>query len=203
MYFAPTGVHSDNGAGMLAELGDGNYYLESFKPDYVFEFRISLDDLVIEDDVRLTPANGMRIPFEPMIHDNDGSGMEAIMVLSPINDDNAHQTCEVWSSTWIGDRSTVLSNEEEIVANEFALHQNYPNPFNPETTIKFSIPNTQDVNLSVYNMLGQRVVTLYSGELQGGNHIAKWHAGDIASGVYIYKLTSSNKTLTQKMLLLK
>jgi len=203
MYFDPTGVHSDNGAGMLAEHGDGNYYHEAFNPDYVFEFRISLDDLVIEDDVRLTPANGMRIPFEPMIHDNDGSGMEAIMVLSPINNDNAHQTCEVWSSTWIGDRSTVLSNEEEIVANEFALHQNYPNPFNPETTIKFSIPNTQDVNLSVYNMLGQRVVTLYSGELQGGNHIAKWHAGDIASGVYIYKLTSSNKTLTQKMLLLK
>ena len=115
----------------------------------------------------------------------------------------AHQTCEVWSSTWIGTQSTVLSAEEEIIANEFALHQNYPNPFNPETTIKFSIPNTQDVNLSVYNMLGQRVVTLFSGELQGGSHIAKWHAGDIASGVYIYKLTSSNKTITQKMLLLK
>ena len=52
-------------------------------------------------------------------------------------------------------------------------------------------------------MLGQRVVTLFNGELQGGSHIAKWHAGDIASGVYIYKLTSSNKTITQKMLLLK
>ena len=97
----------------------------------------------------------------------------------------------------------MLSSQEEIVANEFALHQNYPNPFNPETTIKFSVPNTQDVNLSVYNMLGQKVVTLFSGELQGGSHIAKRHAGDIASGVYIYKLTSSNNTITQKMLLLK
>ena len=89
-------------------------------------------------------------------------------------------------------------NDEDIVVNEFALHQNYPNPFNPETTIKFSIPNKQDVDLSVYNMLGQRVVTLFNGELQGGNHIAKWHAGNIASGVYIYKLSSSNKTITQK-----
>ena len=203
MYFDPIGVHSDNGAGMLAEHGDGNYFHEAFNPDYVFEFRISLDDIVIDDDVRFTPANGMRIPFEPMIHDNDGSGMEAILVLSPTNNDNAHQTCEVWSSTWVGDRLTVMSNDEEIVANEFALHQNYPNPFNPETTIKFSIPNTDDVNLSVYNMLGQRVVTLYSGELQAGRHITKWHAGDIASGVYIYRLTSRNKTLTQKMLLLK
>jgi len=203
MYFLPDGAYSDNGAGMLAENGDGNYHHEVFNPDYVLEFRISLDDLVIDDDVRFTPANGMRIPIEPMVHDNDGEGWEGLLVMSPTNNDNAHSTCEVWSSTWVGDRSTVMSNGEEIVANEFALHQNYPNPFNPETTIKFSIPNTQDVNLSVYNMLGQRVVTLYSGELQGGNHIAKWHAGDIASGVYIYKLTSSNKTLTQKMLLLK
>ena len=203
MYFLPDGAYSDNGAGMLAENGDGNYFHETYNPDYAFEFRISLDDLLIDDDVRLTPANGMRTPFEPMIHDNDGDGWEGQLVLSPTNDDMAHQTCEVWSSTWIGTQSTVLRSEEEIVANEFALHQNYPNPFNPETTIKFSIPNTQDVNLSVYNMLGQRVVTLFSGELQGGSHIAKWHAGDIASGVYIYKLTSSNKTITQKMLLLK
>ncbi|MEL1236871.1 MAG: T9SS type A sorting domain-containing protein, partial [Candidatus Neomarinimicrobiota bacterium] len=203
MYFLPNGAFSDNGAGLLAENGDGNYFHETYNPDYAFEFRISLDEILIEDDVRLTPANGMRTPFEPMIHDNDGDGWEGQLVLSPTNDDMAHQTCEVWSSTWIGTQSTVLSAEEEIVANEFALHQNYPNPFNPETTIKFSIPSTQDVNLSVYNMLGQRVVTLFNGELQGGSHIAKWHAGDIASGVYIYKLTSSNKTITQKMLLLK
>ena len=203
MYFLPDGAYSDNGAGTLAEHGDGNYFHEAYNPDYAFEFRISLDDILIDDDVRLTPTNGMRTPFEPMIHDNDGNGWEGQLVLSSLNDDMAHQTCEVWSNTWIGTQSTMLSSEKEIVANEFALHQNYPNPFNPETTIKFSIPNTQDVNLSVYNMLGQKVVTLFSGELQGGSHIAKWHAGDIASGVYIYKLTSSNKTITQKMLLLK
>ena len=91
----------------------------------------------------------MRTPFEPMIHDNDGNGWEGQLVLSSLNDDMAHQTCEVWSNTWIGTQSTMLSSEKEIIANEFALHQNYPNPFNPETTIKFSIPNTQDVNLSV------------------------------------------------------
>ena len=203
MYFLPDGAYSDNGAGTLAEHGDGNYFHETYDPDYAFEFRISLDDILIDDDVRLTPANGMRTPFEPMIHDNDGNGWEGQLVLSSLNDDMAHQTCEVWSNTWIGTQSTMLSSQEEIVANEFALHQNYPNPFNPETTIKFSIPNTQDVNLSVYNMLGQKVVTLFNGELQGGSHIAKWHAGDIASGVYIYKLSSSNKTITQKMLLLK
>ena len=203
IYFDPAGVNSDNGAGMLAEHGDGNYYHEAFNPDYVFEFRISLDDIVIEDDSRLTPTNGMRIPFEPMIHDNDGDGMEAIMVLSAINDDNAHQTCEVWSNTWIGDQSTMVSTDKDIVVNEFALHQNYPNPFNPQTTIKFSLPDAQRVNLSVYNMLGQQVLTLVDRELPAGYHTAKWYAGNIASGVYIYKLTSNGKTLTQKMLLMK
>ena len=203
IYFLPDGAYSDNGAGTLAEHGDGNYFHETYNPDYALEFRISLDDILIDDDVRLTPTNGMRTPFEPMIHDNDGNGWEGQLVLSSLNDDLAHSTCEVWSNTWIGTQLTMLNSEEEIVANEFALHQNYPNPFNPETTIKFSVPSTQDVNLSVYNMLGQKVVTLFSGELQGGSHIARWYAGDIASGVYIYKLSSSNKTITQKMLLLK
>jgi len=50
----------------------------------------------------------MRTPFEPMVYDNDGAGLEAIMVLSPTNDDNAHLTCEVWSNTWIG--STYTTN---------------------------------------------------------------------------------------------
>ena len=203
MYFLPDGAYSDNGAGMLAEHADGNYYHEVFNPDYVFEFRISLDDILIDDDVRLTPANGMRTPFEPMIHDNDGDGWEGQLVLSATNDDMAHQTCEVWSNTWIGDQATMVSTDEDIVVNEFALHQNYPNPFNPQTTIKFSLPEAQLVNLSVFNMLGQQVMTLVDRELPAGYHTAKWFAGDIASGVYIYKLTSGNKSLTQKMLLMK
>jgi len=203
MYFNPDGAHSDNGGGMLAEHGDGNYYHEVFNPDYVFEFRISLDDILLEDDSRLMPANGMRIPFEPMIHDNDGNGLEGIMVLSKDNNDNAHQTCEVWSNTWIGNQATMVSTDEDILVNEFALHQNYPNPFNPQTTIKFSLPEAQRVNLSVYNMLGQQVLTLVDKELPAGYHTAKWYAGNIASGVYIYRLTSNGKSLTQKMLLMK
>ncbi len=203
MYFLPDGAYSDNGAGMLAENGDGNYHHEIYNPDYAFEFRISLDDILIDDDMRFSPVNGMRTPFEPMIHDNDGDGWEGQLVLSASNDDMAHQTCEVWSNTWVGDQATTVSTDEEIVVNEFALHQNYPNPFNPETTIKFSLPDAQRVNLSVYNMLGQQVLTLVDRELPAGYHTAKWFAGNIASGVYIYKLTSNGKTLTQKMLLMK
>ena len=58
IYFNSAGANSDNGAGVLASHGDGNYFHEIYNPDYVFEFRISLDDIVIDDDARLTPTNG-------------------------------------------------------------------------------------------------------------------------------------------------
>ena len=202
LYFTPEGANSDDGAGVLATHGDGNYYHEVFNPDYVFEFRISLDSILIEDDVRLIPANGTRTPFEPIIHDNDGGTWEGQLTLSPINDDNAHQTCEVWSNTWIGDQSTV-DIDKEVIANQFALFPNYPNPFNPVTTIGFSLPNAQQVSLSVYNLIGQEVVSLVNKELPAGYHTINWYAGSMASGVYLSRLTSGGKTITQKMLLLK
>ena len=102
-----------------------------------------------------------------MIHDNDGGTWEGQLTLSPINDDNAHQTCEVWSNTWIGDQSTV-DIDKEVIANQFALFPNYPNPFNPVTTIGFSLPNAQQVSLSVYNLIGQEVVSLVNKELPAG-----------------------------------
>jgi len=139
-----------------------------------------------------------------MVYDNDGDGLEAIMVLSPTNDDNAHQTCEVWSNTWIGDQSTPsLDMDEDIIANQFALFPNYPNPFNPVTTIGFSLPDAQQVTLSVYNLVGQQVVTLVNKELPAGYHAINWHAENMASGVYLSKLSSGGKTITQKMLLMK
>jgi len=204
MYFTPAGANSDDGAGVLAEHGDGNYFHEVFNPDYVFEFRILLDSILIDDDVRLVPANGTRTPFEPMIHDNDGGTWEGQLTLSTTNDDNAHSTCEVWSNTWIGDRSTLgIDGEGGLIPYEFALFNNYPNPFNPVTTIKFSIPEVQQVTLKIYNLMGREVVTLIDQELQPGYHTTKWNAGSMASGVYFYRLNSGNKSLKQKMILLK
>jgi len=202
LYFTPEGANSDNGEGVLASHGDGNYFHEVFNPDYVFEFRISLDSILIEDDVRLIPANGTRTPFEPMVYDNDGDGLEAIMVLSPTNDDNAHQTCEVWSNTWIGDQSTV-DIDKEVIANQFALFPNYPNPFNPSTNIEFTTPQTGHVKLIVYNILGAQITELINETLPMGHHQVVWNARRASSGVYFYKLETSNKIQTRKMILIK
>ncbi len=89
-----------------------------------------------------------------------------------------------------------------------SLGQNYPNPFNPETTISFSVPQSGDVTLAVYNIKGQKVKTLVSDTLEMGQHTATWKGTDnagksVSSGIYFYRLEADGKTATKKMLLLK
>ena len=92
----------------------------------------------------------------------------------------------------------------------FSLSQNYPNPFNPVTTINYQLPArsaggpiTNYIDLSIYNLLGQKVVTLVSKHQQAGTYQVEWDASGFASGVYIYRLQAEGKILNKKMLLLK
>ncbi len=90
----------------------------------------------------------------------------------------------------------------------YALDQNYPNPFNPSTTISYSLPAATHVTLEIYNVIGQRVITLVNETKGAGQWEVEWHSTDqsgnpVASGVYFYRLTTSDLTLSKKMLLLK
>ncbi len=93
---------------------------------------------------------------------------------------------------WIGDLPTKLS-----------LEQNYPNPFNPTTNIKFDLPAKSEVHLEVFDMLGRKVETIFSGTKTAGSHQVTFDARNLSSGVYIYRLSVNNKMLTKKMLLMK
>jgi len=91
---------------------------------------------------------------------------------------------------------------------EFSLSQNVPNPFNPSTGISFALPKDAKVNLSIYNVLGQHVVTLVDETMRAGNQTVSWDGLDasgsqVASGVYFYKLRAGDFSDTKKMLLLK
>ncbi len=86
---------------------------------------------------------------------------------------------------------------------DFTLSQNYPNPFNPTTTIAYTIPQSGMVNLSVYNLLGEKVVELVNEFQEVGARTVSFNASNLASGTYIYRLTSSNIVLTKKMILMK
>ncbi|MCK5052112.1 MAG: T9SS type A sorting domain-containing protein [Candidatus Cloacimonetes bacterium] len=101
------------------------------------------------------------------------------------------------------------SNVDDIIAtNTFSL-QNYPNPFNPETNINYSIPEEGKVELSIYNIKGQKVKTLVNETQVSGEHTVVWNGTNkqnkhVASGVYFYKLEiNDSKLLINKMLLLK
>jgi hypothetical protein len=84
------------------------------------------------------------------------------------------------------------------------LHPNAPNPFNPTTTISYSLPSSQTVNLSIYNVLGQEVATLINGEKQSaGEHRLTFNARNLSSGVYVYRLQTRQGNLSRKMMIMK
>ncbi len=91
----------------------------------------------------------------------------------------------------------------KAVVNNYKLNQNYPNPFNPSTKISFNLEKTGYTELSVYNMLGQKVASLFSGVMSAGSHEFSFDASRLQSGVYVYQLKSGSFSQTRKMMLLK
>ncbi|NQV29679.1 MAG: T9SS type A sorting domain-containing protein [Candidatus Marinimicrobia bacterium] len=134
------------------------------------------------------------------MHDNDGS-WEGNVQTSSLNNDNAWQTPGVWNYTFVGD-NTVSIGDVETPAN-YSLSNNYPNPFNPSTMISYEIPTTEQVRLSVYNVLGQEVMVLVNDVQTAGAHNVQFQAGTLASGIYMYRLEAGSFTSTHKMILMK
>jgi hypothetical protein len=106
------------------------------------------------------------------------------------------------------------AGRDEGVPVTYGLGQNYPNPFNPTTTIRFDLPVAGSVRLSVFNLLGQEIVSLASGSLPAGSHAVRWDGKDrlgqaVSTGIYLYRLTVTSETGTaaytnvRKMLLMK
>jgi hypothetical protein len=90
----------------------------------------------------------------------------------------------------------------------FMLSQNFPNPFNPQTRIEFSIPQSQQVHLAVYNLLGQQVATLVNGVVSAGSHAVSWDGRSasgqvLPSGVYIYQMRAGNVVQSKTMTFIK
>lgn len=85
----------------------------------------------------------------------------------------------------------------------FALEQNYPNPFNPVTTIRYQIPQAENVKLIVYDILGRRVKVLVNEHQNAGYYTLKFDASDLSSGIYFYQLKAGSFTQVRKMLLTK
>lgn len=103
-------------------------------------------------------------------------------------------------------RFTLQISTEEIEANipqSIYLDQNYPNPFNPTTQIPFGLDEDSEVTLEVFDILGRKVSTLFSGSKTAGNHQVTFDSANLASGIYIYRLTTPNSVLIKKLTFIK
>ena len=101
------------------------------------------------------------------------------------------------------DQVVGVENPQNVIPNQVSLEQNYPNPFNPSTTINFNISERSFVELKVFDLLGNDIVTLVNSEKEGGSYDINFNASNVASGVYYYTLKTNGMILTRKMLLLK
>jgi len=101
-----------------------------------------------------------------------------------------------------------VDDDNDQIPDHFELSQNYPNPFNPQTEIRFSLPRSSNVNLSIFNTAGQKVATLVDRSMPAGEHVVRWsgvgdHGRNVATGVYFYRLLAEDFSDSKKMVLLK
>lgn len=103
----------------------------------------------------------------------------------------------------------LISSQNDITPKDFVLYQNFPNPFNPSTNIKYSLPYESNVNITIYNALGERITEFEQGIKEAGNHDIIWQPNNQASGIYFCTLTAKSTDgknsfrKTRKMMLLK
>ena len=115
-----------------------------------------------------------------------------------------HQGSNVYKLNVTYSVATAISeNSLSAIPSDFMLSQNYPNPFNPSTKINYSIPNSSNVVLKVYNELGAEVASLVEGFRNAGSYEVSFDGADLSSGIYFYKLQSGSFTETKKMMLVK
>ena len=98
---------------------------------------------------------------------------------------------------------TAIENINSGIPTSYVLKQNYPNPFNPTTHIKFDIPQAGDVLMEVYNLLGQKIVTLFDGYKAAGYHVVDFNASNLPTGIYFYRIKADKFRNVKKMMLVK
>ncbi len=174
--------------------------------DVIFPFKGNIDEIRIwqkaltQEEILVNMNNaivGNEINLVGLWHFNEGIG-------DTLFDSSLYNVKGVINEAIWGEGFVITSvNETKLNINNFDLIQNYPNPFNPSTTIEFTLPKTENVELKVYNILGKEVATLVSNKLNSGNHTYQFDGRNLASGVYYYQLVAGDYREVKKMILLR
>ncbi len=147
----------------------------------------------------------------PLDSDHDGmpDDWEIARGLNPNDSTDSHKTAPD-GYTYIEDyinglvpQNIMAVKETSQIPSSLALLQNFPNPFNPNTKIEYQIPRTEKVRIEVFDLLGRRLAVLVDGIISAGEHNINFNASGLSSGVYIYRLSSSNQIISRKMIVIK
>ncbi len=139
-------------------------------------------------------TNGLEYMFEVRAENPNGGGTSAnTTVRLPLSGGR---------SAGAGGPTSVGTESEELPT-EVALMGNYPNPFNPETTIDYELPQTSEVYLAVYDLLGHEAAVLVDGLQSAGRHMVRFDASNLPSGPYVYRLQTGDKIVARTMILVK
>lgn len=206
------------------EVAKANWFLDSYDAEESVvrvnftdsEFEVYSVQFVLDmsEGISLNGVSNLPDNWNVMQNLSDGKMIVSAYGVSPIEEKSLELTFETKSASGLpkisGDIILNESNAPELeelvigeVPTELVLGQNYPNPFNPTTNISYSLPDMAKVELSIYNMLGQKVATLVNTTQDVGNYTVTWKAGSLSSGVYIYRLSVDNQVFTKRMMLVK
>lgn len=194
-FYTEVARQDQEGGRDIATAGDGNYSftLKSGGGGYIIEARLPYESILFEGAPAFQPEQGWMVPFDAVVMDNDNvnpnlASREGILTFSPYNNDNSWQTPMNWFWAYTGTELRSVNVEEGGVGNRFYLAQNAPNPFRSSTRIVYEIQQAEQVSLTVYNVLGQRVATLVNGMQPAGTHEVTFNAEGLSAGVYIYRV---------------
>jgi hypothetical protein len=161
------------------------------------------------DEVDLTPGSGFDGVFQ-MVAEHVDDYIHFVYYCDALagNVLNGPQTADAQVAFMyhMVDKLTLLTGVKEVpdvVPSAYRLEQNYPNPFNPTTNIRYSIPQSSFVTLTVFDMVGREVATLVNQEQSAGTYVADFDATNLANGTYFYKIQAGSFSETHKMMVLK
>ncbi len=179
-------------------------------PYFVTEYdSLSAFDITLTDDSALLKGiNGIYLmdisnPEDPILissyPNRYGWSCQEATIRGEYIYDPAYQRLQILKFTETGIEEVGVVDLPE----RFALLQNYPNPFNPSTTIRYSLPAQSNVRIEIYNILGQKITTLFDGHKQAGYHTVTWQADHYPSGIYFTRLEAGHRSESIKIVLLK
>lgn len=145
--------------------------------------------------------------YEIYLHD---SGNNMLYNMKEVKGIRIPENCSEYQyKVIVGTKEYIESFKKSLVPTEFELYQNYPNPFNAGTVIRYSLPYDSHVNISIYNVIGQKIMDVVSSTFEAGYHEQRVEINNFASGVYLYRIeakavnSGASFSTTKKMILLK